>query len=62
MAKKLTNAIAAMETMMTPESIERSRQRAEQEIFLIKLSQLREKCGLKQNEIENFRRSKRNCR
>ena len=54
MAKKLKNAIEAMESMMTPESIERSRKKAEQEILTIKLGQLREKCGLKQNEIRNF--------
>jgi len=54
MAKKLRNAIKAMESMMPSESIERSRKRAEQEIFVIKLGQLREKCGLKQNEIKNF--------
>ena len=54
MAKKLKNAIEAMESMMSPESIERSRKKAEQEIFAIKLGQLREKCGYKQNEIKNF--------
>ena len=54
MAKKLKNAITAMESMMSPESIERSRKKAEQEILAIKLGQLREKCGLKQNEIKNF--------
>jgi hypothetical protein len=54
MAKKLKNAINAMESMMSPESIERSRKKAEQEIFAIKLGQLREKSGLKQNEIEKF--------
>ena len=54
MAKKLKNAIEAMESMMSPESVERSRKKAEQEILAIKLGQLREKCGLKQNEIKNF--------
>jgi len=54
MAKKLRNAIEAMESMMTQDSIERSRKKAEQEIFAIKLGQLREKCGLKQSEIKNF--------
>ena len=39
---------------MPPESIQRSRQRAEQEIMAIKLGQLRERFGLKQNEIEHF--------
>jgi hypothetical protein len=54
MAKKLRNAIEAMESMMTPESVKRSRKKAEQEIFAIKLGMLRERCGLKQNEIKNF--------
>jgi len=54
MAKKLRNAIEAMESMMSQEAVERSRKKAEQEIFAIKLGQLREKCGLKQNEIKNF--------
>jgi len=54
MAKKLRKAIETMESMMSPESVERSRKKAEQEIFAIKLGQLREKCGLKQNEIKNF--------
>jgi hypothetical protein len=57
MAKKLRNAIEAMDSMMTPESVECSRRKAEQEIFAIKLGQLREKCGLKQNEIEHFSQS-----
>jgi len=54
MAKILKNAIEAMESMMSPESVERSRKKAEQEILAIKLGQLREKRGLKQNEIKNF--------
>ena len=54
MAKKLIRAIEAMESVMTPESVERSRRKAEQEIFAIKLGQLREKNGFKQNEIKNF--------
>ena len=54
MAKKLKKAVESMESMMSPESIERSRKKAEQEIFKIKLGLLREKRGLKQNEIKNF--------
>jgi hypothetical protein len=54
MAKKVKNAIEAMETMMSPEAVRRARSKAEQEILTIKLGNLREKCGLKQNEIENF--------
>jgi len=54
MTKKLKNAIEVMESMMSPESVERSRKKAEQEIFAIRLGMLREKCGFKQNEIRNF--------
>jgi len=54
MAKNLKKAVPSMEAMMSPESIQRSRQRAEQEIMAIKLGQLRERVGLKQNEIEHF--------
>ena len=54
MAKKLIKAIEAMESMMSVESIKRSRQKADREIFAIKLGQLRERCGLKQNEVKNF--------
>jgi hypothetical protein len=49
-----TNAIAAMECMMSPEAVQRARIKAEQKILAIKLGQLREKRGLKQNEINNF--------
>ena len=54
MAKKLVKAIEAMEAMMSQESVERSRKKAEQEIFTIKLGQIREKRGLKQDEVRNF--------
>jgi len=39
---------------MTPESVTRSRLMAEQEILTIRLSQLREKLGKKQNEFDGF--------
>jgi transcriptional regulator with XRE-family HTH domain len=54
MVKKTKSAIEAMECMMSPESVQRARIKAEQEILSIKLGQLREKLGLKQNEINNF--------
>jgi hypothetical protein len=54
MTKKPKNAIEAMESMMSSESVQRARMKAEQEILAIKLGQLREKRGLKQNEVENF--------
>ena len=48
------NAIKMMESKMKPESVTRSRAIAEQEILTIKLSQLREKLGVKQDEFTNF--------
>jgi hypothetical protein len=54
MAKKLTNAIKAMEAMMSPEFVESARIKADKEILAIKLAQLREKCGVKQGGIKNF--------
>ena len=48
------NAIKMMESKMTPESIARSRLMAEQEILTIRLAQLREKLGKKQNEFDGF--------
>ena len=48
------NAIKMMESKMTPESVARSRMMAEQEILTIKLGQLREKLGVKQDEFDNF--------
>jgi len=54
MEEKLKPAIGTMETMMTPESADRAKRRAEQELLSIKLAQLREKCGLKQSDVANF--------
>ena len=48
------DAIKMMESKMKPESVARSRMMAEQEILTIKLGQLREKLGIKQNEFDNF--------
>ena len=48
------NAIKMMESKMKPESVARSRIMAEQEILTIKLSQLREKLGVKQDGFNNF--------
>ena len=48
------NAIKMMESKMNPESVTRSRILAEQEILTIKLSQLREKLGVRQDEFDNF--------
>ena len=54
MAKKTKDAITAMESMMSPESVQKARIKAEQEILAVKLGQLREKRGLRQNEIDHF--------
>jgi len=48
------DAIKMMESKMTPESAARSHIMAEQEILTIKLAQLREKLGVKQDEFNNF--------
>jgi predicted enzyme involved in methoxymalonyl-ACP biosynthesis len=50
----MRDAIKMMESKMTPESVERSRVMAEQEILTIRLGQLREKLGVKQDEFDNF--------
>ena len=50
----MRDAIKMMESKMTPESVERSRKMAEQEILTIRLGQLREKLGIKQDEFNNF--------
>ena len=48
------DAIKMMESKMSPESVARSRIMAEQEILTIKLRQLRDKLGIKQDEFNNF--------
>ena len=48
------DAIKMMESKMSPESVARSHIMAEQEILTIKLGQLREKLGVKQDEFNNF--------
>ena len=50
----MKDAIIMMESKMAPESVMQSRLMAEQEILTIRLSQLREKLGVKQNEFDNF--------
>jgi molecular chaperone GrpE (heat shock protein) len=50
----MRDAIKMMESKMTPESVARSRIMAEQEILTIRLAQLREKLGVKQDEFDNF--------
>jgi len=50
----MNDAIKMMESKMKPESVERSRMIAEQEILAIRLAQLREKLGVKQDGFRNF--------
>jgi len=50
----MCDVIKMMESKMKPESVERSRIMAKQEILSIRLSQLREKLGVKQDEFNNF--------
>jgi len=50
----MLDAIKMMESKMKPESVECSRKMAEQEILSIRLGQLREKLGVKQDEFDNF--------
>jgi hypothetical protein len=48
------DAITMMESKMTPESVRKSRMMAEQEILTIRLAQLREKLGFRQDEFLTF--------
>jgi hypothetical protein len=50
----MNNVIKMMESKMKPESVERARMIAEQEILSISLGKLREKLGVKQDEFKNF--------
>ena len=48
------DAIKMMESKMKAESVARSRVMAEQEILTIRLGQLREKLGVKQDAFDSF--------
>ena len=48
------DAIKMMESKMTSESVTRSHTMAEQEILTIRLGQLREKLGVRQDGFSNF--------
>ena len=50
----MRDAIKMMESKMTSDSVKRSRIMAEQEILTIRLGQLREKLGVKQDEFNDF--------
>jgi len=50
----MRDAIKMMESKMTPKSVARSRKMAEQEILTIRLGQLRERLGIRQDEFDNF--------
>lgn len=53
----MENAIKKMEAFMTPESVNRARIKAEQELLTIKLAQLREKSDMTQQEVKKFSQS-----
>lgn len=48
------NAMKAMESMMDDDTIQKARQKAEQEILSIRLAQLRERQGVKQTDFHTF--------
>ena len=48
------NAIKAMEAVMAPETVARAHREVKQEIFRIRLSDLRKRMGIKQTDIESF--------
>jgi hypothetical protein len=50
----MKDAITMMESKMDKESVERAHLMAEQEILTIRLAQLRERLGIKQNEFGHF--------
>ena len=50
----MKDAIKMMESKMDRESVERAHVMAEQEILTIRLAQLRERLGIKQNEFGHF--------
>ena len=50
----MKNAIKMMESNMSADSVRRAKIKAEQEIFAIKLAQLREEQNVKQSEMRNF--------
>ena len=53
----MKDAIKMMEGKMSPESIERARIKAEQDVMSIRLAQLREERNVKQSEMQNFSQS-----
>ena len=50
----MKNAIKKMEENMSRSSVKRARVKAEQDIMIIRLAQLREAQNIKQSEMENF--------
>lgn len=50
----IKNALQIMESEMKPESVERARRKAEEELFKIRLADLRESYGIRQTELTGF--------
>ncbi len=55
--KRKPDFIDELETMLSPDRVERAHKRAEKEIFEIKLSDLRKMMNLRQEEIKSFTQS-----
>ena len=53
----MKNAIKKMEENMSRSSVKRARMKAEQDIMIIRLAQLREAQNIKQSEMQNFTQS-----
>ena len=53
----MKNAIKKMEENMSRAAVKRARMKAEQDIMIIRLAQLREAQNIKQSEMENFTQS-----
>lgn len=55
--KKKSDFITEMESMLSPELVSQAREEAKQEIFQIRLSQLRKEMGIKQEDLSDFSQS-----
>ena len=54
---KKKDFIDELETMLPPARVQRAKEEAEKEIFLIRLSELRKQMGVKQEDIRSFTQS-----
>ncbi|MBA4419410.1 MAG: transcriptional regulator [Syntrophus sp. (in: bacteria)] len=56
-ANKKEDFIDELASIMPPERVERAKREAEKEIFQIRLSELRKKMGIRQEDIKSFTQS-----